>query len=107
MSEIYGRGTNSKQTTEVKGFYTEVRQLLSNALKDYLAKQVTSFAEGLLKQAEDIQPKISSELMSQLDIRIEAIQSNLSNASGEEKARVTKYLTESIDGFRGSLSRIN
>lgn len=107
VSGYSGRGTTNKQNTEVKEFYAEVRQLLSNALQDYLEKQVTNFAEGLLKQAEAIQPQISSELMSQLDIRIEAIQSNLSNASDEEKARVVKYLTELIDGFTGSLSRIN
>ena len=107
VSDISGRGTTNEQNKEVKGFYAEVRQLLSNALKDYLEKQVTDFAEGLLKQAEAIKPQISSELMSQLDRRIDAIQSNLSNASDEEKSRVANYLNELVDCFNGSLTRIS
>ena len=107
VSDISGRGTTNEQNKEVQGFYAEFRQLLSNALKDYLEEQVTDFAEGLLKQAEAIKPQISSELMSQLDRRIDAIKSNLANASDEEKARVANYLTELVDCFNGSLSRIS
>lgn len=107
VSDISGRGTTNEQNKEVQGFYAEFRQLLSNALKDYLEEQVTDFAEGLLRQAEAIKPQISSELMSQLDRRIDAIQSNLSNASDEEKSRVANYLNELADYFDGSLSRIS
>ncbi|TSA38012.1 MAG: hypothetical protein D4R63_11990 [Methylococcaceae bacterium] len=107
VSAVYGRGTTNEQNNEVNGFYREVRQLLSKALKDYLEKQLNNFSEGLLKQAEAVQPQISAELMSQLDVRIDAIQSNLSNATSEEKKRVAQYLIELLDYCNQSISRIS
>jgi len=107
VSAVYGRGTTNEQNYEVNGFYREVRQLLSKALKVYLEKQLNNFSEGLLKQAEAVQPQISAELMSQLDVRIDAIQSNLSNATAEEKKRVALYLTELLGYCNQSVSRIS
>lgn len=107
VANILGKGTTWRQNIEVAGFYQEVRRLLSNALKAYLEAQLNNFADGLLSQAKAVQPQISKELMTQLDIRIEAIQSNLTIATSEEKNRVARYLNEMLTYSNQSLSRIN
>jgi tRNA U34 5-carboxymethylaminomethyl modifying GTPase MnmE/TrmE len=107
VSAVSGRGTTTGQNNEVQCFYREVRQLLSNALRIYLERQLNNFSGGLLKQAEAVQPQISAELMSQLDVRIDAIQSNLSDATAEEKKRVAQYLTEMLGYFKQSLSLVS
>lgn len=107
VSDVLGSGTTWRQNTQVAGFYQEVRRLLSNALRAYLEAQLNNFADGLLSQAKAVQPQISKELMAQLDIRIEAIQSNLTIATSEEKNRVARYLNEMLTYSNQSLARIN
>ena len=107
VSDVLGRGTTSRQNSEVAGFYQEVRRLLSNALRHYLEAQLKNFADGLLSQAKAVQPQISKELMAQLDIRIEAIQSKLTIATSEEKNRIARHLNKMLKYSNQSLARIN
>ncbi len=107
VSDISGKGTTWRQNSEVASFYQEVRQLLSNALRVYLEVQLNNFADGLLSQAKAVQPQISKELMAQLDIRIEAIQSNLTIATSEEKNRVARYLNGMLTYSNQSLIQIS
>jgi hypothetical protein len=107
VSDVLGSGTTWRQNNEVADFYREVRRLLSNALRVYLEIHLNNFVDGLLSQAKAVQPHISKELMAQLDVRIDAIQSNLTIATSEEKRRVSQYLSEMLAYSNKSLSRFN
>jgi predicted GTPase len=94
VHEVRGGGTTSRQNEAVSAFYTTVRGLLSSALRTHLEKHFQQFASGLLAQAESVYPQIKTELLSNLDERLKAIESTLSLATKEQKARVISYLTD-------------
>lgn len=96
VSDVLGRGTTLRQNDEIDSFYREVKRLLSNSLRAHLETQLNLFAQGLLIKARAVQPEISKELISQLDTRIAAIQSNLNIASSDEKKRVARYLNNML-----------
>lgn len=94
VHRVGGTGTTWRQNVAVSGFYSTVRQLLSNALHDHLENHFNSFAAGLLAQANSVYPQIKTELLSSLDERLKAIESTLSLATSEQKSRVTVYLSD-------------
>ncbi len=94
VHRVGGTGTTWRQNVAVSGFYSTVRQLLSNALHDHLENHFNSFATGLLAQANSVYPQIKTELLSSLDERLKAIESTLSLATSEQKNRVTVYLSD-------------
>lgn len=94
VHKVRGSGTTWRQNDTVSNFYTTVRRLLSSALREHLETHFQSFASGLLAQAKSVYPQIKTELLSNLDERLKAIQSTLSIATSEEKVRVTNHLSE-------------
>ena len=94
VHRVRGGGTTWRQNDAVSSFYNTVRQLLSSALRDHLDKHFESFAAGLLAQANSVYPQIKTELLSNLDERLKAIESTLSLATSEQKSRVTNYLSD-------------
>jgi len=96
VHNVRGGGTTWRQNETVSGFYNTVRRLLSSALREHLEKHFASFAVGLLAQANSVYPQIKTELLSNLDERLKAIESTLSLATSGEKTRVTNYLSDII-----------
>lgn len=93
---VRGGGTTWRQNETVSSFYSTVRRLLSSALRQHLEKHFESFATGLIAQANSVYPQIKTELLSNLDERLKAIESTLSLATNEQKTRVTKYLSDML-----------
>jgi hypothetical protein len=96
VHNVRGGGTTWRQNETVSGFYNTVRRLLSAALREHLEKHFQSFAAGLIAQANSVYPQIKTELLSNLDERLKAIESTLALATTEQKTRVTNYLSEII-----------
>lgn len=96
VHNVRGGGTTWRQSDAVSTFYKTVRRLLSSALREHLEKHFQSFAVGLLAQANSVFPQIKTELLSNLDERLKAIESTLSLATSGEKTRVTNYLSDII-----------
>ena len=94
VHNVRGGGTTWRQNETVSSFYTTVRRLLSSALREHLEKHFQSFAAGLIAQANSVYPQIKTELLSNLDERLKAIESTLALATTEQKNRVTKYLSD-------------
>jgi len=94
VHNVRGTGTTWRQNDAVSTFYGTVRQLLSSALRDHLEKHFDSFAAGLRAQANSVHPQIKTELLSSLDERLKAIESTLSLATNEEKARVFNHISD-------------
>lgn len=93
VHKVRGSGTTWRQNDTVSTFYNTVRRLLSSALRQHLEAHFQSFAAGLLAQAKSVYPQIKTELLSNLDERLKAIESTLSLATSEQKGRVTTYLS--------------
>ena len=94
VHNVRGGGTTWRQNDAVSTFYTTVRRMLSSALREHLEKHFESFATGLLAQANSVYPQIKTELLSNLDERLKAIESTLSLATSGEKTRVTNHLSD-------------
>jgi GTPase SAR1 family protein len=99
VHKVGGTGTTGRQNEAVSGFYTTVRRLLSSALRQHLETHFRTFAAGLLAQANSVYPQIKTELLSNLDERLKAIESTLSLATSEEKNRVTIYLSDILSAL--------
>lgn len=52
VSDIWGAGTTRNQSSEVQGFYREVKQLLSDALVGHLRERSQSFGSFLMEEAK-------------------------------------------------------
>lgn len=52
VSDIWGRGTTSLQSDEVRDFYGEVRRLLAEALTNHLGQRSEAFGEFLMEEAK-------------------------------------------------------
>ena len=96
VHNVRGGGTTWRQNETVTSFYTTVRQMLSSALREHLVRHFECFAAGLLAQANSVYPQIKTELLSNLDERLKAIESTLSLATSDQKSRVTNYLSDII-----------
>lgn len=52
VSDIWGAGTTRNQSAEVRDFYREVKQLLSDALVDHLRERGQTFGSFLMEEAK-------------------------------------------------------
>lgn len=52
VTDIWGAGTTRNQSTEVQAFYREVRQLLADALREFLADSAKTFGDFLVTEAQ-------------------------------------------------------
>lgn len=107
VTGVCGEGTTWRQNNLVMEFYGTVRRLLSTALRKHLEKHFFDFASGLTSQAKSVHPQIDAELMSRLDDRLKAIQSNIAMATTEEKLRVTNYLSAMLASLQSAKEQPN
>ena len=94
VSRVYGEGTVWRQNEVVRSFYDEVRDLLRTALREHLESKFKNFAAGLLQQARAVQPQLAAELLAVVDGRLKAIESSLNLSTEEQKAKVSRYLSD-------------
>src|SRR5271157_3327076 len=69
VSNIWGKGTTYRQTSEVEDFYSELKTSLRQSMADHLGRQVKRFSQILLNRADSIYPTIKQEMSILLDDR--------------------------------------
>ena len=67
VTAVWGRGTTINQTNEVRAFYSEVRNILREALKTHVLRRFDDFGRHLTAQANLIPGKTLSEVAAQID----------------------------------------
>lgn len=92
VTDIRGTGTTRLQDSEVTRFYSTIRTLLTQALKEHLELRIQEFADAIVVKAKAVTPKIweVSELV--VSDRLGAIESALQIASAGQKDQVQAYL---------------
>ena len=100
VSEILGRGTVIKQNDLVSRFYSDIRTILSNALRYHLDTRIQEFADAIKINAESVGPKIREASEDLLQQRLKAIESTLQIATEGQKEQVTAYLTKMLAFLR-------
>lgn len=92
VTDIRGTGTTRLQDSEVTRFYSTIRTLLTQALKEHLELRIQEFADAIVVKAKAVTPKIRevSELV--VSDRLGAIESALQIASEGQKDQVQAYL---------------
>lgn len=96
VSEVFGRGTTSRQAEEVSRFYGELRKVLAEALRAHLDTRIREFADAILKNAESVGPRIREASEDVIRQRLEAIESSLQVATEGQKEQVAAYLTQMV-----------
>jgi hypothetical protein len=67
VSTIWGQGTTSGQSSEVREFYREVKALLQKALTDHLEERCKEFGEHLFREAESAPRDALNEIQTMLE----------------------------------------
>jgi GTPase Era involved in 16S rRNA processing len=96
VSDVWGRGTTLRQAGEVSGFYSQVRDLLSQALRNHLEKRVQEFAGAIKKSAESVGPRIRESSEGAIRQRLAAVESALQVEREGKKGEVSAYLSEMV-----------
>lgn len=99
VSEIVGRGTTKNQTDEIGRFYSVIRNLLKQALREHLKQRIAEFAVAIQKHAESVSPRIREASEGLIQQRLKAIESTLQVAASGQKEQVSAYLEEMIKVF--------
>lgn len=96
VTDIRGTGTTRLQDAEVTRFYSMIRILLTQALKEHLELRLKEFADAIVVQAQAVTPRIQevSELV--VSDRLGAIESALQIASAGQKDQVQAYLSSMV-----------
>jgi GTPase SAR1 family protein len=94
VATVWGKGTTSRQTGEVRKFYDQVKSLLADALREHLTERTQEFAAAIVTHAQSLAPRLRAESLGVIEQRIAAIESSLTLQSAEEKQRVLAYLQE-------------
>ncbi len=66
VSGVWGRGTTTAQTGEVRTFYREVRGILRNAVKGHVEIRFTEFAQTLIEQADALPERSMSQVRAEI-----------------------------------------
>ena len=96
VTDVFGRGTTIRQGDEVSRFYSEIRKLLSDALREHLQKRIEGFAKAIQKYAKSVGPRISEASEDVIQRRLEAIESSLQVAAEGQKEEVAAYLARMV-----------
>lgn len=99
VTEIIGRGTTIKQTEQISHFYSVIRLLLKQALRDHLKQRIAEFAVAIQKHAESVSPRIREASEGLIQQRLKAIESTLQVAANGQKEQVSEYLGGMIKVF--------
>jgi GTP-binding protein EngB required for normal cell division len=93
---IYGSGTTSMQSVEVRSFYRRLKEALRGSLDSHLRGQIERFVQILLNRADSIYPEIKQELGLVIEDRLRAIESSLSELNDQQKATLVETLQKTI-----------
>jgi GTPase Era involved in 16S rRNA processing len=100
VAGILGRGTTANQTAEVRGFYKEVKGILSVALKDHVLHRFGEFSAYLQEHAE----ALPDRALAQVNAEIERASADIRAAAkaaiaGQKEAfeKLAKALTADIN----------
>lgn len=97
VSSISGKGTTDKQNQAVYDYYSDIEEILSNALMLYLEAELEKFSISLINLAESVKPKVERSLTSELDNKVSAISNSLLVMNEAKKEETMDYLVEVID----------
>jgi GTPase SAR1 family protein len=97
VSDIWGTGTTVKQSGEVQAFYREVKELLADALRNYLKDSIQAFGAFLVREAQSA-PR---DALAEVNILLEQADDNIRTAAtaliaGQKQA--TEDLVATIRG---------
>lgn len=92
VSDQVGAGTTIRQNREVMSFYSEIRNLMAQALRTHLEKRIGEYAKAIIEHAESVAPRIRNGSDNLIQQRLQAIQSTLEIATAGERSQVTAYL---------------
>lgn len=113
VSHIWGRGTTAGQSHEVRGFYTEVKRLLQEALTTHLEARCAAFSSFLTTEAAGVPRRALSEIEAMLDNAEADIQAATTamldgkrEAFERESDEITAAMHPAIDGCTGLLETI-
>lgn len=67
VSDIFGRGTTYNQSSEVRGFYREVRSILREALSQHVSLRLRAFSDQLLAEAEALPDRALSQVRAETE----------------------------------------
>ena len=95
VTDIWGAGTTRNQSTEVQAFYREVRQLLADALRDFLADSAKTFGDFLVTEAQ----AAPRDALDEVQVLLEQADDNIRSAAtalvaGQKQA--TEALVQAI-----------
>jgi GTPase SAR1 family protein len=96
VREITGNGTTDNQARSVSKFYSDVRQLLTEALRAHLEARLREFATAITKSAQSVAPHIRQTSENAIDQRLDAIKSAMEVAATGKKGEVSDYLTRML-----------
>jgi hypothetical protein len=94
VSNIYGRGTNMSQNSEIGAFYDKIKYLFQEVIRNYLTSEINSLVTSLQKKVEIIFPDIKDELNSIMNERIKTIETTLIELNEQEKTVMIEKLTK-------------
>jgi len=95
VANIWGSGTTYSQSSQVRVFYGEVKQLLQEALTTHLAKSIAEFGEFLALEAGGVPRNTISE-----------VQAVLANAEQDLKAAAATKIGEARELFEQAAEEV-
>lgn len=101
VSDVWGTGTTSRQSSIVSDFYNDIGKSLTGALESFLNKRLNSFSASLSKNAESLFPKLRTSIEALLAMRQQAIEEHLKLQTGEAKERLEVYLDLGLMVLKG------
>ncbi len=67
VSDVWGSGTTTAQTSEVRTFYREVRGILRDAVQRHVECRFTEFAQTLTEQADALPERSMSQVRAEIE----------------------------------------
>lgn len=97
VSDIFGRGTTTAQSSEVQDFYREVKELLGTALTDHLSERFDAFGGYLTVEAEAAPRDALNEVHTLLEQAADNIRAAAQAAVAGQK-EATESLARAVQG---------
>lgn len=102
ISNIGGKGTTVRQTSEVSDFYDDIGAKLSNALSHFAGTRFKKFGNSLRKSSKGLFPKLRTAIEALLAARSRAIEERLQLQTGDAKTKLELYLDEGLGVLDGN-----
>ena len=97
VSAIWGAGTTSSQSAEVRDFYREVKSLLSAALDNHLRERGEEFGKFLVAEAEGA-PR---DALNEVQVLLEQAADNIRAAAAAVVAGQKEAVQQLVDAIKG------